>query len=185
VLISDRCELPRSKGEDMTAHRVGDLEIQQDIDFQQREWRIQRVAWIVMFCILVAAVVGLFGHGPTASATRTDAGGRLQIDYDRFDRIHAPTRFRIRLGAGTAVNGEVRLWVARTYLDRVDVRSIVPEPESTEAGADRVIFVFGTDDPDRPAVVTFHFEHDRIGLARGEVGLIDGPTIAFRQVVYP
>lgn len=37
--------------------RVGDLEINQDLDYQQRAWVIQRIAWVVIALVTLA---GLF-----------------------------------------------------------------------------------------------------------------------------
>jgi hypothetical protein len=44
--------------------RHGDLEIQEDLPFQRREWLVERVAWGVMALLIVAALLGLFGTGP-------------------------------------------------------------------------------------------------------------------------
>ena len=49
--------------------RVGDLEIEQDHDFQRRSWRLQRAGWIVLSLVLLAGLLGLFGSGPLAHAT--------------------------------------------------------------------------------------------------------------------
>ncbi len=50
--------------------RVGDLDIEQDLDFERRQWHVQRVGWVVFLLILLAAFVGLLGTGRSAMSSR-------------------------------------------------------------------------------------------------------------------
>ncbi len=43
--------------------RVGDLQINQDLDYQRREWTIQRVGWVVIGLIVCAAAPWASGPG--------------------------------------------------------------------------------------------------------------------------
>lgn len=56
----------RTRGE---VHRVGDLEIEEDLDHQRRCWKLERASWAVMALVLLAAMAGLFGSGPLSWAT--------------------------------------------------------------------------------------------------------------------
>jgi hypothetical protein len=49
--------------------RAGDLEVEQDLDFQQRTWALERAGWIVMLLIIAAALAGFFGGGPLSPTT--------------------------------------------------------------------------------------------------------------------
>ena len=53
------------------SHRVGDLEISPDLNFQRRSWAMQRFAWVVLALFILAALLGLFGPGPL-SQTRAE-----------------------------------------------------------------------------------------------------------------
>jgi hypothetical protein len=44
-------------------HRVGDLELEQDVQYQQRSWAFERIGWIAMSLIAIAALLGLTGSG--------------------------------------------------------------------------------------------------------------------------
>jgi hypothetical protein len=62
-------------------------EIDQDLEFQRRIWKLQRVAWAVMALVVLAAVLGLLGPGVLGMAT---AGGRsspLWLEYDHFGLV--------------------------------------------------------------------------------------------------
>jgi hypothetical protein len=60
------------------------MEIETDLEFQRRVWRVPRVGWLIIGAAVVAALLGLFGTGPLSRAS-TDGGG-LTVEYDRFAR---------------------------------------------------------------------------------------------------
>jgi hypothetical protein len=159
------------------------MEIAQDLAFQQREWRVQRAAWVVVLLVLIAALAGLFGGGPLSQGKVVS--GSLALAYPRFARERAPAALEIEVGADTAVAGEIPLWLNRAFLDKVDVERIVPEPAAMEAESDRVIYRFAVANPRQPATITFDIQPHEPGRTMGRVGLVDGAEVAFDQVIYP
>jgi hypothetical protein len=92
-------------------HRIGDLEISQDLAFQRKTWKAERIAWGCIGLIAMSALAGLFGNGPLSRATvgRTEKG--FWIEYDRFVRYESPTMLRIHAqGSG---GSEIRLRLSR------------------------------------------------------------------------
>ncbi len=168
-----------------SVQRVDDLEVGQDVDFNRREWAVQRVGWVVMALVVLAALLGLTGSGVLARASVGDAGDPLRFEYSRFDRLEAPTTLDARIDADAVGGGQVELWVDRAYLQGVQVQKITPEPEAVRSGADRLIYVFGVDEPGQPITVTFDLQHTSFGWASGRVGLVDGPSLDFGQLVFP
>lgn len=165
--------------------RVGDLEIPQDMAFQEREWIAQRIGWIAMLVIVMVALTGLLGAGPLSQATAGDNERPLQIAFPRFAHVETPTELTIHLKAGAAMSNEARIWLSRAYLQDNEVRQVVPPPDRVEAGADRLIFVFQISDPAQEAAFTFFIEPQQIGAHSGNVGLDGGATVSFNQFVYP
>lgn len=165
--------------------RVGSLEIGQDLDFQRKEWRLQRIGWVVMALLILASLLGLTGSGLLARATAGDAGSPLQLEYSRFDRLDAPTTLDLEI-AGEAVTGErVELRVDRAYLQDVQVEQVVPEPEEVRSAGDRLTYVFGVDEPGQPLMITFDLRHTTFGTKSGQVGLGDESVLNFGQFVFP
>ncbi len=165
------------------AERVGDLEVAQDLGFQRREWRVQRVAWVVLAAVLAAGLAGLLGSGPLAQAS-AEADG-LSVRYDRIMRDRAPSEVRFTLAPGLAAGGEAEIWIDRALLGRAEIQRIVPEPESERADGERVVFTIAVADPDAPAEVTFALEpHDAGGFAAG-AGIVDGPRVDLSGFVLP
>ena len=54
-----------------------------------------------------------------------------------------------------------------------------------EAGAERLILTFPRGDGERATAITLHMRPTRSGSLSGRVGLIDGPSVQFEQLVYP
>ncbi len=166
--------------------RVGDLQVEQDLDFQRREWAIQRVGWVVMLLVVVAALLGLFGQGVLGTATIGDSGDPLQLAYDRFDRKHAPTELQVEVAGRTVQEGQVRLWLNDRFLSQIELEQVVPEPEQVLVEPGRKVYVFQAGgDPSQAVHVAFQFQHAAFGLRSGQIGLVNGDTLNFRQVVYP
>lgn len=164
-------------------HRVGSLEIDQDLEFERRQWTFQRAAWVVMALILLMAFVGLLGGGPLSQAKQTS--GPLALQYDRLSRERAPSELQLQVAAGTASDGEIAISLNDGFLDKVDVERVVPEPAEMEAAVGRVIYRFAVADPDQFTTIVFHVQPDEPGVAQGRLGLIAGEEITFSQLIYP
>ncbi len=160
------------------------LEINQDMDFQRREWRVQAVARVVMILVVLAALAGLFGRG---LLSRTTAGepASLTVEYDRFLRLEGKNRLTLRIGPRAAAGREVRLWVHPRYVERMHYEQTVPEPETMVPTPDRLWLVFPVARPGTSFDVVVDFKPERIGPARATLGVAGGPSLALSQFVYP
>src|SRR5919106_6001727 len=72
------------------------LQIDQDLAYQQREWLVERVGWIVMLLLIVAAAAGIFGNGVLSRASVSD-GKQLRIEYERFAHYLTPTSLKVHM----------------------------------------------------------------------------------------
>jgi hypothetical protein len=162
-----------------------DLEINEDLDFERRTWTVERLGWVVMAMVGLAALIGLLGPGPLSKTIAGEEGGPLWLEYSRFGHFKAPLMLRIYLGPHAGEHGPARLWLGRDYLESVQVESVTPPPVHVEAGPEQLTYVFALSEPTRSMAVTFSLKAEQIGRQRGCVGLINGPTLCFRQFIYP
>jgi hypothetical protein len=165
--------------------RVGDLEIYQDLTFQEREWRVQRVGWAIMLLIILLALLGLFGTGPLSSGSAEAGDGALEAGYQRFIRHDGRTTLTLEVDASQASDGEVRVWLASDYLDAMQVEQVSPQPSETIAGGDRIVYVFPVDDQAARLSVSFSLRPQDMGRVSGEAGVPDGPSASWTQLSYP
>jgi hypothetical protein len=163
----------------------GDLEIEQDLDFERRSWTFERAGWVVMAMVWLAALVGLLGPGPLSETTVGVQGGPLWLEYSRFGRFRAPLTLRVHLGPNADQQGPVRVWLSREYLEAVQIEQVTPQPQQVEAGLERITYVFAVSEPSRSTAATFSLKTARFGRQRGCVGMADGPSLCFRQFFYP
>src|SRR5918992_325114 len=161
--------------------RIGDLELEEDIEFQRRDWAVRHIAWAVLALVFLAALLGIFGNGILSKATLGDDGMLLQVEYQRFGRYKAPMDLKIRLGPEAIQEGKVRLWLERNYLNTIQVETIVPQPDSVESDANRLIYVFDVPSSNFPVEVTFLVQSENIGYQTGRVGIEGGPSLNFSQ----
>ena len=122
--------------------RAGDLDITQDLDFQRRQWMIQRVGWVTMGLVMIAGLIGLMGTGPLSKTSTGDPDDGLQINFQRFDRRHAPSEMRIDIAGDAIYEGEAQVWIDRRFLDRIELEQVIPEPEDVRSEPNREIYVF-------------------------------------------
>lgn len=163
-------------------HR-SELEISEDMAFQRRTWLVERVAWIVLGAILIAALLGFFGGGGPAASTRAATeDGNLSMQYERFVRLESPTQLRV---VARSLESTLRLWLGREYVEAVEITSIVPQPDRVETAEDRYIFEFPVAAPEQAATVFLHVEPRSAWNVSGRLGVEGGGELAFGQFVYP
>jgi hypothetical protein len=167
------------------------LQLDEDLEFERRSWRAQRVGWLVIVLLLVAAALGFFGSGPFSKRSAA-IPGLMRVEYQRFGRYQTPETLTIRLEPQATAGGVVRLGIARRFLNHSKVESIVPAPDRVEASDNRLVYVFPLVQPGLPLVVMFRLQPEQFGSIRGRITLPAGPdpadagpSIGFRQFVYP
>ena len=177
-----------TKGWARGTERVGDLEVNEDLTFRRHLLWVQRVGLVVMALVVVAALLGLFGGGGLFAKGKagSDDDNPLSIrEYHPFVRFMKPDDLRVQLEPGAAREGEARVWLAREYVEGVQIQRISPEPDDVEAGPDALTYVFKVDELDEPTAVTFHTMPQKFGLLQGQAALEGKEAVNFKQFVYP
>lgn len=165
----------------MPLPRVGSLEVAEDPAFERRSWRVERAGWALMALVVLAGLAGLFGGGPLSLAE--ESAGPLSVRYERFARMASPVKLEVRYGAEAVRDGELRIWIARRYLERAKLERAVPEARETIIDGELLAFVFPAT-PGQGGAVSFHLRFDGFGIVDGRAGAA-GRQVAFRHLVYP
>ena len=159
------------------------FDIEQDLPFQYRQWRLERIGQVLIACCIMAALLGLFGHNPLSTATERTADGRLSIHYDRFARIESNSDLLVTLESGASKEAVVRLWMDQEYLDAFKVTVVSPLPVRGEARDGGRAFVFQTDGSRFTAILSGQFQ--AIGMVHGRVKVDEGESLAVAHFVWP
>jgi len=158
--------------------KVGDLEIEQDLGQQRLEWKLQRVAWILMLLLGIAAFLGITGSGPYAKAIVR--GGTVEVSYARFCRRDASTELLVRLPALP----HPKISIDAGYLSNFRMETITPPPHAVVEAAGGRTFEFLTSPGQSTLSVSFRMTPQTYGRIRGEVRQTTGESAVFTQFVY-
>jgi hypothetical protein len=165
--------------------RIGDLDIDQDLAFQRWTWAVQRIAWATMGLLVVAAGLGLFGHGPLSRTIAQDPSIPLTLEYERFGRYQSPLTLRVRLDREAARDDRASLWVSHDFLTQVQLQNITPEPDTQLLSPTGVTYEFRFGAADSGGQVTLDVEPQAIGAVSGRIGLTASQSLPFTQWIYP
>ena len=157
-----------------------DIEVNEDLVFQRKEWRFQRIGWVVMLLITAAALAGAFGRGPLAHTQNSASDQSFRIEYDRIVRHYSNNIFEIRIEQPPA--DSVGIWFDSEFLSGLDLKEIVPEPISSATGRGRVIYYFRVQPG---AHISFHYEPDKFGRRNGTMGIEHRASVRLSQFVFP
>lgn len=157
--------------------------LEEDLEFQRRQWRVERVGWAVMVVIIVAALAGVFGAGGLV-ARATASAGSTEVQYARFARYAAPTAIEVKVAA--AANGRpIRLRVSDRYLSAMNVRAITPPPASTAIADREHVFVFERSVSPAAATIRFDLEPAAMGRHDGWIAIDEAAPVFFTHFIYP
>jgi hypothetical protein len=161
------------------------LELTTDDAFQQMEWRIQRIGWLVWAMLLLAALLGLTGSGWLSEAEVTSEDGAITVRYDRFLHYHKPTQLQIGIKSSDDADGRWQLKIARSLLDRLQISRIEPEPDRREIAHDGNVYTFLHSAGAPAGTIVFHVEYERYGTAQGTISLTGSRPVELNQFVFP
>jgi hypothetical protein len=164
--------------------RVGDLELEQDLAFQRREWFVQRAGWWGLSLFVLAAALGLFGNGLLSHARAGEQGASLWVEYERFVRVGAMDRLLVHLGPKPADADTREVRFNRAYFEDLRVERITPEPERTLVGDHQVTLVF--DARALPGISTLIIDAHPVTIGRHVAQITTGREmpLTFSQFAY-
>ena len=162
--------------------KSGGLQINQDLEFQRREWTMQHVGWWLLTSFVAAAAAGLFGGGPLSEARVGDAS-RLEVEYERFTRVGSHTRIVLR--GRTDRHEPLDVAFERSYFEGFRLERVLPEPESVRFAGAEVTLRFRPDvSQDGGYTVIVDLEPRAGGHRRAWVRATGAATLSYRQFAY-
>lgn len=161
------------------------LELDEHLAFQERQWRWERLGWILFGVIIIAALLGVFGTGPLSNTTATSPDELFQVSYERIVRHQGEAEYLLRIEPEAISNGQVTVWFASATTATVRIDSVAPEPSEVTVRGDRLAWTFAADPAAGPVTIVFHVTPQEIGWETVQVGLDPGTSLTLRQVMLP
>lgn len=160
--------------------KAPELQLDEDLAFQERQWRVERLGWALLAALLLVAALGLFGGGWVG--TRRSAGG-LEVSAPRF--AHRTASQQLSVSFPASGEREVELRVDRSITRKLRVDRILPAPTVERLEPDATVFVFSTRPGSGRLAVTFHLAGTSMGVVSGKVAVRGEPPVRLWQLLYP
>lgn len=161
------CLMPRS------------LQLDEDMNFQERAWRFERLGWLVVAGLLLLGVLGLFGGGLLSRGEARRDGFSWQ--FPRFERATRLTTFEARVPVS---NGEARVRLDHAFLRAVNLRSVSPPPDAVSNANGAAEYRFRTSGT--VLTISFSASFERAGRVAGRVEAApSGAALKFSTLVFP
>ncbi|WP_018478209.1 hypothetical protein [Pontibacter roseus] len=161
-----------------------ELEIDEDIELERKNWAVERVAWVFMAIVVLAALLGFTGNGGLKGINLLTAGSQadgVEVEYERYLRRKAPSELKVTLYP-TATSPERELQFSKDFYDKVQVEQVVPEPSEVYTHEQGITYTFSGAGSTSPII--FYLKPKHMGSL--EVSLKTGEkSLAISQFVYP
>jgi protein-L-isoaspartate(D-aspartate) O-methyltransferase len=151
--------------------------IQEDVPFQRTSWVAERLSWVGIAFIVLAAVGGAFGKSGLLFSERETAGDGVAVMYDPIVRRQAATEIRIDTASP-------RVKFSPAFDDYLDITSITPPPSGVERD-DGTTYVFTPLLPAGRQHIILAYKPKTAGWFDGDIAAGSGAAARFRQFVYP
>ena len=154
----------------------------EDLGFQRRVWRFQRLGWAGMAVFVLAGALGAFGDGPLADAASRSADGAVSVEWERIERAGRDSRLLIRTTA--APDAPLVLRLEGGLADGVTVSSVEPEPAGASRAPGRSWLRFDPPPGGGPAEIKLRLRSAAPGVVDGVLALGDS-AVPLRLYVLP
>jgi hypothetical protein len=151
--------------------------INDDFKFQQYEWPVKRVSWILMGLFLFYGILGGLGDNTGVINNYTAEFPGAHIQYPRFLRVDKDFQLKIFLSKNTR---NVSVSINNDYFDKIKITDVVPRPLSMEIRNNRVVYNFTTDSS---GVIVFYNDPVSMGTQSLEVEL-NHQKVNLSQYIY-
>lgn len=161
------------------------LQIETDLAYQRRVWRVQRIGWIAFVALLVAALLGVFGAGPLSTAVAGSKADGLWIEYERFERLLAPSTLIIHVDRRPGAGDPVQVMLGGDYVQAAQIESLTPPAASGGSTPDGAVLRFEAPAGEGAVQVVVHLKFSRPGLVRGRVAVAGRTPLEISHWVHP
>ncbi|MFP5236307.1 MAG: hypothetical protein ACLGSD_10420 [Acidobacteriota bacterium] len=121
-----------------------EIAVGEDIDFQRKWWRFEKIIWPILLLIVLADVLGAFGRGWLAKAHAATPDHALTLDYERVARAGTPSIMTFKFGPAAIQNHRIVLFVSDSIVKPLGAQRISPEPALSIIGKDGITYIFAS-----------------------------------------
>ena len=164
--------------------RINDeVAVGEDLKFQEKWWRFERIAWSFFALLILLDLAGLFGRGPLAHHELRAQDGSADIKYDRIARAESPSILDVKFGQSAIHDGKIKLFVSQSVVEELGNQRVIPSPETTAVGGGGLTYTFAA--TSLPASIQFALQPSGPGIFHFVIQVIDAQPVKGTVVVMP
>jgi hypothetical protein len=152
-----------------------DLQLKEEQDLHEKGWVIQRVGWVIMFAIVLAGALGLFGEGLISKQKSSNEA--VSVEFERFFRYEAEMDIRIQSSEHIA-----SVTLPQQYIKNFRTLRFEPEPENTTTINDGVVYNFL---PGNNRILTIYLDPKSYGTISGTLKVNGTSNFNLNHFIYP
>lgn len=119
-----------------------EIAVGEDIEFQRKWWRFEKIVWPILLLIVVVDLLGGFGRGWLSKGHRATPDQALTLDYERIARASTPSIMTLKFGQTAIRNGRIMVYVSDSVVKPLGAQRVAPQPAVSSIGRDGVTYVF-------------------------------------------
>ena len=131
-----------SRVEDTIPKLDDTIAVGEDLAFQRKWWRFERIVWPILFLVVVIDMLGGFGRGWLSKAHRASPDGSYTLDYERIERASTPSIMTLQLGRGTIHDGRITVYISDSVVKALGALRVSPQPAMSRIGSGGITYVF-------------------------------------------
>lgn len=117
--------------------------VEKDFGFQNKEWSVLRLGWMLMALFLLLGLLGFFGSGVVSWTTRENDAA--VIEFERYLRNSMVSEIKI---SSKEPLPDSSIYLNPDYLRKMKIDKIIPEPALMELKSNRLRVKFDSDQAD-------------------------------------
>lgn len=156
--------------------------IKEDMGYQVKVWRFERIGWYALVLLMVLGLAGLFSRGVLSSRELHSNDGTLRVEYEMFHRNGSTNSMKISLNAKP--DSTVELELGGELLDGFSVETLQPEPVRSRSSAQGMRLWVQTD-AEGQASLFMTLRGDGLGLFRSSVVVPGVSDVQLTQFIFP
>lgn len=161
----------------------GAVAVGEDLEFQRRWWKFERIIWSFFLLVLIADVSGLLGRGPLAKAERRASDGSLDVKYERVQRANTSSIVTILPQASAIHDGKLELFVSESLLKELGTQRVIPAPQTSTIGGGGVTYTFPVSEV--PMTVQLELKPSFVGTHPFTIMVPGGQPVEAKALVLP
>ncbi|MCP2072536.1 UNVERIFIED_ORG: hypothetical protein J2Y77_001972 [Pseudomonas lini] len=156
--------------------------VREDMDYQLKVWRFERVGWYILVLLVVLTLLGLFSRGPLSSRDLQSRDGSLGVEYETFNRNGSTNPMIVHMKGQPNAVLEVALDGA--WLQGFEVQTLQPQPvRAASAGQGMRFWVQA--DAQGQASLYLSLLGQGLGIYHGRLAMPGGASLSFDQFIFP